>query len=287
MFEIGPDESRAWFGFGVAGNFAGHLEQAGEAADFVNVSGAGEAPKGIFPFYVPGDEGFLGEYPFSSDAQLLPDLETDWNLQIEPEAGVVCDIEYAPDDSVTGLRPLAIGAFNDCSIRRPGAEKISEKKNWGPCSKGLAARLFEITDLETDGPAGDLRIAGFLRRDGQMHAYGVDSPYAGYSYNGAALLDWIVDRLNRQEDSPLTPLEDLGALLRSSGRPARAVIAIGATRYTPFGESEFLTAGDESIVIVYDSTRHTPEEIEESVRRGDETRLVAASVLVQRVQAAA
>ncbi len=38
MITLDDDEMRTWFGFGVAGNFAGHLEQAGEAADFVNVA---------------------------------------------------------------------------------------------------------------------------------------------------------------------------------------------------------------------------------------------------------
>ena len=37
VIDLDFDELRSWFGFGVAGNFAGHLEQAGEAVDFVNV----------------------------------------------------------------------------------------------------------------------------------------------------------------------------------------------------------------------------------------------------------
>ena len=42
-------------GFGIAGNFALHLEQAGEADDFALVKTDDEyAPKGIFPFYVNG-----------------------------------------------------------------------------------------------------------------------------------------------------------------------------------------------------------------------------------------
>ena len=51
-------------GLGVAGNFAGHLEQAGEAKDFVAVKVADAvAPKAIFPFYVPSaDAGFLQTY---------------------------------------------------------------------------------------------------------------------------------------------------------------------------------------------------------------------------------
>ena len=36
--------------FGVAGNFTGHLEQAGEAKDFINIKTKEEnAPKAIFP----------------------------------------------------------------------------------------------------------------------------------------------------------------------------------------------------------------------------------------------
>ena len=30
------------------------------------------APKGIFPWYAPGYDGFLGEFPLSHDAILLP-----------------------------------------------------------------------------------------------------------------------------------------------------------------------------------------------------------------------
>lgn len=41
----------AVIGLGVAGNFAGHLEQAGEARDFVAVAvKEAIAPKAIFPF---------------------------------------------------------------------------------------------------------------------------------------------------------------------------------------------------------------------------------------------
>ncbi len=44
MIELDLEELRGWFGFGVAGNFAGHLEQAGEAVDFVNVDQRGQPP---------------------------------------------------------------------------------------------------------------------------------------------------------------------------------------------------------------------------------------------------
>ena len=140
MIEIELDDLKTWFGFGVAGNFAGHLEQAGEAADFTGVESKSNAPKGIFPWYVPGHAGQLGEFPLSHDALIVPASSEDGgplNLQIEPEVGLACEVVWS-GDTVAALRPFALGAFNDCSIRRPNARKISEKKNWGPASKGVA-----------------------------------------------------------------------------------------------------------------------------------------------------
>lgn len=279
-------EARNWFGFGVAGNFAGHLAQAGEAADFVSVGGDDSRPKGIFPFYVPGGDTFLGRFPLSSDTITLPESDEPLNLQIEPEAGVVCRVGYAADGSVETVTPYAIGAFNDCSIRRPGAKKISEKKNWGASSKGLAASMFPVTDLRPEGPTATLRIASFLRRGGDTHAYGQDSPVTGYSYYGDELLAWIVERLVNQTGSPETPLEDVGRLLRDAGSPTTVLVGIGATRYTEIGESHFLVDGDESVVIVYDASLHAPEQIADAVRERREHTLPRASVLCQTVAAA-
>lgn len=266
MIDIGLDDMRNWFGFGVAGNFAGHLEQAGEDADFVNVSSEGTAPKGIFPWYAPGTDSFLSEFPLSTDAVVLPN-QTDGplNLQIEPEVGLACQVVWDGDTVVT-LRPFALGAFNDCSIRRPGAPKISHKKNWGPASKGVAPTFFDISDLTPDGPTATLRLVCYLHSDGEEHAYGVDSPLIGYSYYGEVLLDWIVERLANQKGSPDTPLEDVGALMVASGHPENVLIGIGATRYTPLGESTFLKPGDRAIVRVYDTESDASSELNQLVR---------------------
>ena len=281
--QLDLDDLRDVFGFGVAGNFAGHLEQAGEAADFVGVQvAAGEAPKGIFPFYAPGASSFLGSFPLSHDRIATPPSDEPLNLQIEPEVGLLADLAY-DSGGVVSVTPVALGAFNDCSIRRPGAKKISEKKNWGADSKGVARTLFDVSDLGPGGPTATMRLASFLRRDGTAHAYGLDSPLHGYSYYGRRLLDWLADRLNRQEGGDDSPLEDVGALLESSGRPARALIGIGATRYTDLGERTFLTPGDEAIVIVYDARIVAPETVIAAVDRGREDELESASVLRQTV----
>jgi hypothetical protein len=188
---------------------------------------------------------------------------------------------------VVSVAPEAVAAWNDCSIRREGARKISDKKNWGPASKGVAARGFAVHDISADGGLATLRIASFMRRDGRVHEYGVDSPAAGYSYAGPTLIDWLLDRLAHQQGSDDTPLEPVGQYLAQAGCPERALIGIGATRYTAFGESTYLVAGDESIVIVYDGRHSTPGEVGDAVAAGREGDLPAASVLRQRVEQAA
>ena len=81
--------------FGVAGNFTGHLEQAGEAVDFINVKAKEGAPKALFPTYIPLREGsnsitpdFLHTFPFDSDKIIYPQNEE--KLQIEPECAIIC-----------------------------------------------------------------------------------------------------------------------------------------------------------------------------------------------------
>ena len=138
---------RSVIGLGVAGNFAGHLEQAGEARDFVAVKvKEAIAPKAIFPFYLPKSRTFLGTYPLSHSQIRFPQGAD--NLQIEPEVALLCDITYR-DGQVIALTPKAFGAYNDCSIRREGAPKISRKKNWGANSKGIARKDRKSTRLNS------------------------------------------------------------------------------------------------------------------------------------------
>jgi hypothetical protein len=230
-------------GFGVAGNFTGHLDQAGEARDFAHLTLTREWPRGIFPFYVEGHPGQLGVFPVSSDVLVAPDGE---NVQLEPELGLICHLEW-DEERVVAVRPVRFGAFDDASIRRPNAKKISEKKNWGPGSKGYAPVTLDLDRFSADSALADYRIACFLLRDGELHAYGVDSEIASYTAVWEPLLAWIVDRLAEQTDDG--PLESFGDHLRH--RPSEALISIGATRYTTFGESTFVKPGDEAIVAVY------------------------------------
>lgn len=279
--DVDVEDLRSTFGFGVAGNFAGHLEQAGEAVDFVNVAAAAAMPKGIFPWHAPGASTFLGAFPLSSDVLAIPEppAGAPLRIQIEPELAVLCDVVRDEAGAIAALAPRWVAAFDDCSLRRPNAAKISEKKNWGVASKGIAATAFEATDLDADGPLASLRLACFLRRGGQTHPYGVDSAIPSYTLFGAPLLDWLVDRLRRQRGSSETPLEDVGVLLDACPDATSVLIGVGASRYEPYGAATFVQPGDEAIVVLYDSTVHAPAQIAELIAERRDGELTAASVL--------
>ncbi len=266
-------------GFGVAGNFARHLEQAGELEDFAALpQNDDEAPKGVFPFFLAGRDDFLGVDPLSTDTIRLPEDET-LKVQGEPEVALYCTLAYE-DGRVAAVVPQAFVPFNDCSIRRPGAKKISEKKNWGRASKGVGTVAVAIDTFAPGGIMDRWHLASFLRRDGVLHRYGEDAPLVTYSYFHERLLDWLTQRLAFQQDEG--PLEALSAYLDAAGRPERVLVSIGATRYTEYGETTFLQPGDEMIVVLYDAEHFDADTVMEGIDSG----VYAApglSVLAQKV----
>ena len=265
-------------GFGVAGNFAGHLEQAGEAADFTQVKTENAIqPKAIFPFYVPSEKaGFLSTFPLSHNQINFPQGAD--NLQIEPEIALICDLIYK-GKQVEHIIPRYFAAYNDCSIRRPNAKKICEKKNWGAASKGISTKLIPLPSFIKESEIDQYRIACFHKRNSELNAYGIDSPAIGYSYFHQQLLDWIVDRMNNQPDDG--PMNHIASLLEQANYPKQAIISIGATRYTEFGETHFLQPNDLSIVAVYDGEKYSAKEIEKMAR--DEKFADDISALIQKV----
>lgn len=254
--------------FGVAGNFTGHLEQAGEAVDFANVvTKEANAPKAMFPTYIPGNSAevpeFLHTFPFECGKIIFPANEQ--KLQIEPECAIICCLEWN-GENVVSVKPVAFGASNDCSIRKEGAKKISLKKNWGKASKGLSENLIAIDRFTEGGILDSYRIASFLVRDGNANVYGEDSPVKGYSYIYEKLIEWCLEKFNGQKNEG--PAEDIHTYLIECGRPENAMISIGATRYTDYGEHNFLADGDEAVVVVYPDN-YSAEEIKKMVERNE------------------
>lgn len=272
---------------GIAGNFTGHLEQAGEAAGFAGIKAADKnAPKGIFPTYIPGPAGsvpgYLTVFPFDSDRIVFPRGEQ--NLQIEPECALVCTVRWNGAKAAE-LVPVLFGASNDCSVRGSGAEKISMKKNWGPSSKGISRNLIPVGVFESGGTISGYRIASFLVRHNEVSAYGEDSPVSGYSCIYKNLLDWTVGQLNSQQDEG--PLENVGAYLNDAGRPQKIVLSIGSTRYTEFGQRTFLQDGDAAVVVLYQERKYSPDDIAAMVQDGTVALDKENSVLWQSVRAGA
>ncbi|HEY9203972.1 DUF5718 family protein [Sulfurimonas sp.] len=257
---------REFLGLGIAGNFALHLAQAGEEEDFKDIITADEAaPKGMFPFYLPkyveGAKEILSTYPLSSSNIKIPGKEL--NIQAEPEVGLICRLEYE-NNRLSKIIPTHFGAYNDCSIRVAGASKISDKKNWGENSKGLSEKLIKIDHFSEGGIMDSYSICSFLKRDNELNAYGEDVELKGYSYFYEKLQEWMVEQINAQKD--FGPLEPLSEYIASCGNPSDAIISIGATRYTPYGESTFLKEGDEVFVVLYDHTKLSLDDVIKSIK---------------------
>ena len=240
---------RKCIGFGVVSNFPGHLEQTGEVDEFADVEvNESDAPKGLFPFYLPANSGqFIDVYPLSANMIAKPRAGED--IQIESEVALLCDLKYQ-DGKVVSLLPTHFAAYNDCSIRRSGTRKTSAHKNWGTDSKGISSQFIEIDSFSAGGIMDNYKLGCYLRREDITHEYGVDSPLLEYSYFYEKLAAWLVDKMNSQKDEGA--LEDISMLLATANRPSQAIISIGSTCYTDFGEATYLQAGDEIFVIVYD-----------------------------------
>jgi len=275
-----------YLGLGIAGNFALHLAQAGELEDFKNIITEDEAaPKGMFPFYLPckkttdtaRPKKMLSTYPLSYTDIKLP--KEDVNVQAEPEVGLICSLSYK-DGKISGITPKYFGAYNDCSIRIGGAEKISGKKNWGEDSKGIASKLLKIDTFAQGGVMDDFSICSFLRRDNELHAYGENVELNGYSYFYDKLTAWIKNQINTQED--FGPLEDIKTYIASCNHPTDAIISIGATRYTSYGETTFLQTGDEILVVVYNHKYYSLDDVLQTLR-DKEYNKENMSILAQKV----
>ncbi len=261
--------------FGVAGNFTGHLEQAGEAKDFFNVKAKEGAPKALFPTYIPlfkeienpaekNCPDFLHTFPFDSKKIIFPKGEE--KLQLEAECAILFRAEWNKE-KIISLKPLSFGASNDCSIRKEGAKKISLKKNWGPSSKGISENLIPLDSFSKDGILSRYRIASFLKRQNGVFVYGEDSAVRDYSYIFETLEKWLLEKLNGQCDEG--PAENIHSYLKEADCPEEILISIGATRYTEFGQNNFLQKGDHSVIVLYPEEKYKAEEIFSLVKNCD------------------
>ena len=141
----------------------------------------------------------------------LPEYEA--NAQVEPEIAILFDIDYDEDHKVLDLHAVKFTTFNDCTIRKEGAKKISEKKSWGMNSKGIGDKWIEIDKFEKGGIMDHYHLCSFVKRDGVLHPYGVDAPLPGYSYFYTTLKNWLIEKMNGQAD--FGPLENIAHHLKT------------------------------------------------------------------------
>lgn len=252
------EDLKEYLGFGVAGNFANHLGEAGEADEFsVIKTDEKDAPKGVFPFYIKDHNSFLGTYPLSDEIILTHNREAD-NLQVEAEVALICDFEYE-DGKIKDIFPKYFSAFNDFSIRVQDGQKLSCKKNWGKNTKGISQDIIQIDSFTQDGVLANYHISSFIKRDGIVYDYGTTSAVKSYSYFFTQLKDWLIEKINTQEDCG--PLEEITQFTKYAKNAKGLLIAAGATAYTDFGKKNFLQKGDEIFVYVYDAHFHSFNDI--------------------------
>ena len=252
------EDLKDYLGFAVAGNFANHLGEAGEADEFsVIKTEEKNAPKGMFPFYIKDHKSFLGTYPICDEVILTHGRENE-NLQVEAEVALICDFVYE-NGKIVDLVPKYFSAFNDCSIRVNNGEKLSTKKNWGENTKGISQDIIPIDNFTEKGILNKYHITSFIKRDGIVHDYGTTSAVKSYSYFFEKLRVWMMDKLNCQEDCG--PLEELTQFMWNLENSKGILIAAGATAYTDFGKKNFLKKGDEIFVYVYNAHAHSFQDI--------------------------
>ena len=216
-------KEETWVGLGIAGNQAEHLEQAGEADDFKDVVALANAPKGMFPWYIPTSNSFLATNPLSHDRLFVGDKT---KLQPEPEIGLVVQFDYTTEATIRDINVIGFTAFNDCS-NRINAEKISHKKNWGENTQGMAEEIILVDDFKQAGGSIDSwRLCCYLKRSGELIQYGEDTAVSDYCYFNSTLTEWIINQINTQQDQG--PLEAIGTMIAET-KPSYGVIGIGAT----------------------------------------------------------
>ena len=274
------EELKDYLGFAVAGNFADHLGQAGEADEFAVIETEDKnAPKGLFPFYIKGHDSFLGTYPIS-DEVLLTHGNEDKQIQAEAELALVCDFVYE-DKKVIDLIPRFFSAFNDCSLRVQDGKKLSTKKNWGESTKGISKDFIEIDNFTQEGILNKYHMSSFIKRDGELHNYGTISAVNSYSYFFMQLKDWMVKKFNTQEDCG--PLEEITQFMTNAGDAKGIVIAAGATAYSEFGKNNFLKKDDELFIYVYNAHINSHQAILDNIN-GNTKPLLECSKLHQIVK---
>lgn len=264
------------FGIGIAGNFAGHLQQTGEEKGLKGEVDT-QRPQALFPFYAAGaSDSYLDVDPYSFETLTLPPDPTA-KVQMEPEIALIAKVKYL-GTSVLSIEPVSMTLFNDVTYRNAVVEKLAQKKNWGPASKGLANKVIPLTEFSKSADLDKYRFCSFHGRDGDWHSCCKDVSLGDYSYSYEQLISWLVSQCNSQPDEGA--LHSIQDLLEQSGFPDHILISLGSSRYTSYGETHQLQSKDTMCAVLYDSSRIDFDEIQSFVERGQADHLSQSHIVL-------
>jgi hypothetical protein len=179
-------------------------------------------------------------------------------VQIEPEIVLDCDIKYY-NGNVLYIIPKRFTIYNDASLNRLSSNRVSENKNWGANSKGIASKWIEIDRFDGNSNLSLYNFVSFVKRDGVIQQYSIDTSVNNYSLLYENLIEWIIKQIKNQKDA--LSLENISSIIEKAGNPEKALINIGTSLFTNVGERTFLNDGDEIFVVLYDRTKYREESI--------------------------
>lgn len=180
------------------------------------------------------------------------------SFQAKPKVAILCNV-WRQGRRVDRIKPRWAVAFNDMSINNlPGMEKISEQKNWGLNSKGIAGQAFNLEPRERLGGSDidGLVLQSFLKPKGGEWLQYTTPTMTDYTTYGDALMKHTLERLENQKSEGVW--ENMADVLsncdKAIERPQQVLISIGAENYaSDLGEKKNLQDGDEVLIVLHDS----------------------------------
>jgi len=216
-------------------------------------------PQALVPIYIPSREKhnqLLEVFPFSHSKLQIPSVYD--NIKIEPELVLECDIKYY-NKKVHYIIPKRFTVMNNPTLHRLSVHKLSHNKNWGENSKGIAKKWLEISEFETGGSLSNYNIVSFIKRDGIIVPYTIDTKVEDYPYLFDNLISWTIKQIKTQKD--ILSLDNITNLIQKAGNPDKFLISVGSTLTTSIGDKMFLEDRDEVFIVLYDRTKYRKESI--------------------------
>jgi replicative DNA helicase len=217
-------------------------------------------PSGLVPIYSP-IENKIGRafelFPFSYSKITIP-VGYD-SISVEPEILLDCDVKYY-NGKISYVIPKRFTASNNPTIPKFSISKISQKKNWGQNSKGIAKRWIDIDIFESGGILSQYQIVSFVKKkDEFLQQYSIDISGEDYPYMYQKLIDWLIVKIKEQEE--ILNMENIFDIMKESQYPNRMLLSLGSVPVLQEVEHISLEEDDEVFIVLYDKRFYRPNSI--------------------------